>query len=96
MLPVLTDSFDRMAGALARFDDGRGRKLLSVGAVGSFAIAWLLPRLAAFEAAHPEVDLGSAPTTTGSTSPRKGWISRSGSETAPGTEPRLRCCSGRR
>jgi LysR family transcriptional regulator of beta-lactamase len=57
LLPVLTEAFDRMAAALARFDDGRGRELLSVGAVGSFAIAWLLPRLAAFEAAHPEVDL---------------------------------------
>jgi LysR family transcriptional regulator of beta-lactamase len=57
LLPVLKDAFDRMAAALARFDDGRGRELLSVGAVGSFAIAWLLPRLAAFEVAHPEVDL---------------------------------------
>ena len=57
LLPVLRDSFDRMAVALVRFDDGRGRELLSVGAVGSFAVAWLLPRLAAFEAAHPEVDL---------------------------------------
>jgi LysR family transcriptional regulator of beta-lactamase len=57
LLPVLRDSFDRMAAALARFDDGRGRELLSVGAVGSFAVAWLLPRLAGFEAAHPEVDL---------------------------------------
>jgi LysR family transcriptional regulator of beta-lactamase len=57
LLPVLKESFDRMAAALARFDDGRGRELLSVGAVGSFAVAWLLPRLAAFEAAHPEVDL---------------------------------------
>lgn len=57
LLPVLKDAFDRIAAALARFDDGRGRELLSVGAVGSFAVAWLLPRLAAFEAAHPEVDL---------------------------------------
>ena len=57
LLPVLKEAFDRMAAALARFDDGRGRELLSVGAVGSFAVAWLLPRLAAFEAAHPEVDL---------------------------------------
>ena len=57
LLPVLKDSFDRMAAALARFDDGRGRELLSVGAVGSFALSWLLPRLAAFETAHPEVDL---------------------------------------
>lgn len=57
LLPVLRESFDRMAAALGRFDDGRGRELLSVGAVGSFAVHWLLPRLAAFAAAHPEVDL---------------------------------------
>jgi LysR family transcriptional regulator of beta-lactamase len=57
LLPVLKEAFDRMAEALGRFDDGRGRELLSVGAVGSFALAWLLPRLPAFEAAHPEVDL---------------------------------------
>ena len=57
LLPVLKDSFDRMAAALARFDDGRGRELLSVRAVGSFAIASLPPRLAAFAAAHPEGDL---------------------------------------
>ncbi|HKR25525.1 MAG TPA: LysR family transcriptional regulator [Allosphingosinicella sp.] len=57
LLPVLSEAFDRMAAALGRFDDGRGRALLSVGAVGSFAIAWLLPRLPSFAAAHPEVDL---------------------------------------
>src|SRR3954470_22151756 len=33
LLPVLRDAFDRMAAALARFDQGRGRELLSVGAV---------------------------------------------------------------
>src|ERR1051325_8358957 len=57
LLPVLRDAFDKVAAALARFDDGRGRELLSVGAVGTFALGWLLPRLAAFEAAHPGVDL---------------------------------------
>jgi LysR family transcriptional regulator, regulator of gene expression of beta-lactamase len=57
LLPVLREAFDRMAELLGRFDDGRGRELLSLGAVGTFALAWLLPRLAGFEAAHPEVDL---------------------------------------
>ena len=57
LLPVLSEAFDKVAAALSRFDDGRGRELLSVGAVGSFAVAWLLPRLPAFAAAHPEVDL---------------------------------------
>ena len=57
LLPLLRDSFDRMADLLARFDDGRGRELLSVGVVGTFGVGWLLPRRAAFEAAHPFVDL---------------------------------------
>jgi LysR family transcriptional regulator of beta-lactamase len=57
LLPVLRDAFDRVAAALVRFDDGRGREMLSVGAVGTFALGWLLPRLTGFEAAFPEVDL---------------------------------------
>jgi LysR family transcriptional regulator of beta-lactamase len=57
LLPVLRDSFDRMAELITRFDDPRGREVLSVGVVGTFALGWLMPRLAAFEAAHPEVDL---------------------------------------
>jgi LysR family transcriptional regulator, regulator of gene expression of beta-lactamase len=55
LLPVLTDAFDRMAAQLTRFDDGR--EIVSVGVVGTFAIGWLLPRLADFAAAHPSVDL---------------------------------------
>jgi LysR family transcriptional regulator of beta-lactamase len=54
---VLSDAFDRVAAALSRFDHGRGREALSVGVVGTFALGWLLPRLASFEAAHPEIDL---------------------------------------
>jgi LysR family transcriptional regulator of beta-lactamase len=55
LLPVLRDAFDRMADLIGRFD--HGREVLSVGAVGSFALAWLLPRLPGFEAQHPFVDL---------------------------------------
>ena len=54
---MLRESFDRMAALLGRFDDGKGREVLSLGAVGTFALGWLLPRLAQFEAAHPFVDL---------------------------------------
>jgi LysR family transcriptional regulator of beta-lactamase len=55
--PVLTEAFDRIAIALARFSDGRFREVLTVGVVGTFATGWLLPRLAAFEAAHPDIEL---------------------------------------
>src|SRR5690348_12227125 len=57
LLPVLRDSFDRIAQQLARFDDDRGREIVSVGAVGTFAVRWLLPRLPEFEDSHPFVDL---------------------------------------
>jgi LysR family transcriptional regulator, regulator of gene expression of beta-lactamase len=57
LLPVLTESFRRIAGALDRFEGGRLREVLTLGAVGTFVTGWLLPRLAEFRAAHPFVDL---------------------------------------
>ena len=57
LLPVLRDSLDRIANALGRFQGGMMREVLSVGAVGTFAVGWLLPRLAGFHAAHAFVDL---------------------------------------
>lgn len=57
LLPVLRDSFDRIAELLQRFDAGVVREVLAVGSVGTFAVGWLLPRLASFQAAHPFVDL---------------------------------------
>ncbi len=57
LLPVLREAFDKVAAALDEIDGGKGREGLSVGAVGTFALGWLLPRLAAFRAEHPFVDL---------------------------------------
>lgn len=57
LLPTLRDSFDRIAGLLERFETGKTVEVLNVGAVGTFALGWLLPRLAGFRAAHPEIDL---------------------------------------
>ncbi len=57
LLPVLTDSFDRMGHVLERFRGGAVREVLSVGVVGTFAVRWLMPRLPAFHEAHPLVDL---------------------------------------
>jgi LysR family transcriptional regulator, regulator of gene expression of beta-lactamase len=55
LLPVLRRSFDEIASALERL--GGGGAVVSVGAVGTFAVAWLLPRLSGFSAAHPAIDL---------------------------------------
>ena len=49
LLPVLRDSFDRMADAVERLRDGHVREVLTVGAVGTFAVGWLVPRLRAFQ-----------------------------------------------
>jgi LysR family transcriptional regulator of beta-lactamase len=57
LLPVLTEAFDAVGAALDRFVDGRFQTVLSVGVVASFAACWLLPRLPAFAAAHPGIDL---------------------------------------
>jgi LysR family transcriptional regulator of beta-lactamase len=57
LLPVLDESFARMGQALDRFEAGQVREVLTVGVVGTFAVGWLLPRLAAFREAEPFVDL---------------------------------------
>lgn len=57
LLPVLRDSFDRMADAVERFRGGRLREVLTVGAVGTFAVGWLMPRLSSFRQNHPFIDL---------------------------------------
>ncbi|WP_111557277.1 LysR family transcriptional regulator [Paracoccus sediminilitoris] len=57
LAPVLTRALDSIGDTLDRFSDGRYHESLNVGVVGTFATGWLIPRLAAFEAAHPGVDL---------------------------------------
>ena len=57
LIPVLEESFDRIQTTLDRFENGHFREVVTVGAVGTFALGWLLPRLSAFRAAHPYVDL---------------------------------------
>lgn len=57
LLPVLREAFDRMSEALDRFESGHLREVVSVGAVGTFAVGWLLPRLDAFRSQAPFVDL---------------------------------------
>lgn len=57
LLPVLAESFGRIAVALDQFSDRRPREVLTVGAVGTFAVGWLLPRLRDFQQACPFVDL---------------------------------------
>lgn len=57
LLPVVTQSFDRMSDVLELFQDGYVREVLTIGAVGTFAIGWLLPRLSHFRERHPNIEL---------------------------------------
>ncbi|MBX7483944.1 LysR family transcriptional regulator [Qipengyuania sp. 6D47A] len=57
LFPTLNDAFARMTRLFARFDHGERREVLTVGVVGTFALGWLLPRIADFERTHPFVDL---------------------------------------
>ncbi|CAO95553.1 LysR family transcriptional regulator AmpR [Erwinia tasmaniensis] len=57
LLPILNDSFDRIANTLDRFSDGQMREKMKIGVVGTFAIGWLLPRLENFRRLHPHVDV---------------------------------------
>ena len=57
LVPMLNDTFDRMAAMLDRFASGRLREIVNIGVVGTFATGWLLPRLPEFTVLHPYVDL---------------------------------------
>jgi LysR family transcriptional regulator of beta-lactamase len=57
LLPTLADTFGRIGAVLGQFRGGRFREVLTVAAVGTFAVGWLMPRLDAFHRDHPFVDL---------------------------------------
>ena len=57
LLPTLVDAFSRVSATLESFKGAHKREVLSVGAVGTFAVGWLLPRLRDFQARHPFVEL---------------------------------------
>src|SRR5471032_612091 len=57
LLPVVRESFDRIAQTLSQFEGGHYREVLTVGAVGTFTVGWLLPRLPDFHARYPFMDL---------------------------------------
>ncbi|KAF0804070.1 LysR family transcriptional regulator [Alcanivorax xiamenensis] len=57
LLPVLTDAFRRISGAVTRVQEGRFQEVVTLGVVGTFASGWLLPRLSDFRDRHPAIDL---------------------------------------
>jgi LysR family transcriptional regulator of beta-lactamase len=57
LLPTLSEAFERLSRVLGQFQGGRFKEVLTLSVVGTFAVGWLLPRLPAFRAAHPNIDL---------------------------------------
>ena len=56
-LPPLRDAFDAMDLATRRLHAREEAGALKITVLPSFASTWLLPRLAKFRAAHPEIDV---------------------------------------
>ncbi len=53
VMPLL----QRLDNTVRQIRSARGRRHVSVATFASFASLWLLPRLRAFEAAHPDIDI---------------------------------------
>ncbi|WP_309603781.1 transcriptional regulator GcvA [Phenylobacterium sp.] len=56
-LPALREAFDRLAEAASLLTAAVDGRRLTLTAPPSFAAKWLVPRLGAFEQAHPHVDV---------------------------------------
>jgi LysR family glycine cleavage system transcriptional activator len=52
-----TDVFDRIAQATARQVAGGRQRLRRVSALATFAMRWLIPRLASFQSEHPDIEV---------------------------------------
>ncbi|PTR07589.1 MULTISPECIES: LysR family transcriptional regulator [unclassified Novosphingobium] len=57
LFPTLNAAFEQVTGLIDRFDRGVRQEVLTVSAVGTFALGWLLPRMERFRQLHPFVDL---------------------------------------
>ena len=57
LLPIVAESFGRLVNVLDQFGAGGYREPLTLGAVGTFAVGWLVGRLGAFQREHPFVEL---------------------------------------
>jgi LysR family transcriptional regulator of beta-lactamase len=57
LAPALWDAFGRIDTVLERFEAGGIKEVLTVSAVGTFAVGALLKELPSFRALHPFVDL---------------------------------------
>jgi len=57
LFPVMERGLDDIARMLDRVSGGQPTEVLTIGVVTTFATAWLIPRLHAFNRAHPGITL---------------------------------------
>lgn len=62
LLPDTEAAFARLGQGVGRLRRSERRGVLTVSTVASFAVKWLVPRLGAFQAAHPDIDVRIATT----------------------------------
>jgi LysR family glycine cleavage system transcriptional activator len=63
LFPVLRDGFAGFAEVIDRLKQTRSHQSLTVSVLPSFATKWLMPRLARFQAAFPDIHLNLHTTT---------------------------------
>ncbi|WP_087001494.1 transcriptional regulator GcvA [Rhizobium sullae] len=57
LYPVLRDGFDAFAEVIERLTRRRSRAQVTISATIAFTARWLVPRVTAFRALHPNIDL---------------------------------------
>lgn len=57
LLRGLMPALERLDGTVRQIRQSRGRKVVGVTTFASFSSLWLIPRLEAFQRAHPDIDI---------------------------------------
>jgi LysR family glycine cleavage system transcriptional activator len=55
-LPAVREALDTLRAATERITAKPEKAVLNISAAPSFAVGWLMPRLSAFQVAHPEIE----------------------------------------
>ncbi len=55
-LPAVREALELLRAATARVTAKPDKAVLNISAAPSFAVGWLMPRLSAFQVAHPEIE----------------------------------------
>jgi LysR family glycine cleavage system transcriptional activator len=64
LLRAVIPALERLDTGVRQIRTARGRKIVSVTTFASFSSLWLIPRLAAFQSSHPDIDIRISATDT--------------------------------